>query len=142
MKFKKLCVDRVLVRQMTKNQMVTLTTLQNSSVEMGQPFKRTTIFAVLLQAFIVERPDGSYFSTKYTTACLEFAKRHLEDFQTMRIQIVWSAQTKIDLFGLNAKQHVWRKPSTAHHVANTISTGNHGGNRDAFQLQELGDLSG
>lgn len=33
----------------------------------------------------------------------------------------------IELYGLNAKRHVWRKPGTAHHLANTVLTGKHGG---------------
>ena len=35
------------------------------------------------------------------TALLEFAKRHLKDSQTMRNKMIWSAETKIKLFGLN-----------------------------------------
>ena len=38
----------------------------------------------------------------------------------MRNQILWSDETKIELFGLNAKRHVWKKPGT-------IPTGKHGG---------------
>jgi hypothetical protein len=30
----------------------------------------------------------------------------------MRNKILWSDETKIDLFGLNANHHVWRKPCT------------------------------
>ena len=30
----------------------------------------------------------------------------------MRNKILWSDDTKIELFGLNAKRHVWRKPGT------------------------------
>ena len=30
----------------------------------------------------------------------------------MRNNILWSDETKIELFGLNAKHHVWRKPVT------------------------------
>ncbi|KAI5626237.1 hypothetical protein C0J50_14227, partial [Silurus asotus] len=36
-------------------------------------------------------------------------------------------ETKIELFGLNARCHVWRKPGTAHHLANTIPTVKHSG---------------
>jgi hypothetical protein len=43
---------------------------------------------------------------------LEFAKKHLKDSQTMRSKILWSDETKIQLFGLKAKRHVWRKPGT------------------------------
>ena len=30
----------------------------------------------------------------------------------MRNKIIWSDETKIELFGLNAKCHVWKKPGT------------------------------
>jgi hypothetical protein len=32
------------------------------------------------------------------------------DFETMRNKILWSDETKIELFGLNAKHHIWRVP--------------------------------
>ena len=51
-------------------------------------------------------------SKRCMTARLEFAKRHLKDSQTMRNKIIWSVETKIELFGLNAKRHLWRKPGT------------------------------
>jgi hypothetical protein len=38
----------------------------------------------------------------------------------MRNKILWSDKTKIELFGLNAKRHAWRKPGT-------IPTVKHGG---------------
>ena len=38
----------------------------------------------------------------------------------MRNKILWSDETKIELFGLNAKRHVWKKPGT-------IPTVKHGG---------------
>ena len=61
------------------------------------------------------------------TARQEFAKRHVEDCESMRENILWSVETKIELFGLNAKRDVWRKPSTAHHPSNTIPTVKHDG---------------
>ena len=45
----------------------------------------------------------------------------------MRNMILWSDETKIELFGLNAKRYFWRKSSTAHHLANTTPTVKHGG---------------
>ena len=61
------------------------------------------------------------------TAHLEFVKRHLKDSQTVRNKILWSNETKIELFGLNATRHVWRKPGSAHHLANTIPMVKRGG---------------
>jgi hypothetical protein len=36
----------------------------------------------------------------------------LKDSQTMRNKILSSDETMIELFGLNAKRHIWRKPGT------------------------------
>ena len=51
----------------------------------------------------------------------------------MRHKILWSDETKIELFGLNAKYHVWRK-------SGTIPTVKHGGGN--IMLQGLGHKSG
>ena len=73
-------------------------------------------------------------------ARLEFAKRQLKDSQTMRNKVLWSDETKIELFGLNNKHNVWRKPGTGHHLANTIPIVKHSsGCGDVFQQLELGD---
>ena len=53
-------------------------------------------------------------------ARLEFAKRHLKHSQTMRNKTLGSDETKIELFGLNAKCYIWRK-------LGTIPTVKHGG---------------
>jgi hypothetical protein len=58
---------RALVREATNNPMVTLTKLQISSVEMGEPSRRTTISAALTnQAFMLEWRDESNSSVKGT----------------------------------------------------------------------------
>ena len=54
----------------------------------------------------------------------------------MKNKILWSDETKIELFGLNAKHHIWRKPGT-------IPTVKHGGGSmmlwGCFQWQGLAD---
>ena len=50
-------------------------------------------------------------SKRHITARFEFAKRNLN-------KILWSDDTKIELFGLNDKRHVWRKPGTIPKVKN------------------------
>uniref|UniRef100_A0A8C8K4I5 Tc1-like transposase DDE domain-containing protein n=1 Tax=Oncorhynchus tshawytscha TaxID=74940 RepID=A0A8C8K4I5_ONCTS len=42
-------------------------------------------------------------------------------------KVLWSDETKIKLFGNNAKRYVWRKSNTAHHPEHTIPTVKHGG---------------
>ncbi|KAK3517617.1 hypothetical protein QTP70_013287 [Hemibagrus guttatus] len=120
---------RALVREVTKNPMVTLKELQRFSVERGELSRRTTISAALHQSGLYGRVTRRkpLLSKRHMTAQLEYVKRHLKDSQTMRNKILWSEETKIELFGLNGKRHVWRKPGTSHHLANTIPTVKHGG---------------
>jgi hypothetical protein len=47
------------------------------------------------------------------------SKRHMTDSLEFA-NILWSDETKIELFAMNAKSHVWRKPCT-------ITTVKHGG---------------
>ena len=94
--------------------MVTLTELLSSSVEMGEPPRRTTISAALHQSGLIGRVARRkpFLSKRHMTVHLEFSKRHLKDFQTMRNNILWFDETKIELVGLIAKHHVRRKPGT------------------------------
>ena len=41
--------------------------------------------------------------------------------------VLWSDETKMELFGRNAKHYVWHIPNTTHHPKNTIPTVKHGG---------------
>ncbi|KAG2459911.1 TCB1 transposase, partial [Polypterus senegalus] len=120
---------RALVRVVTKNPMVTLPELQRSSVERGEPSRRTTISAAIHESGLYGRVARRkpLLSKRHMAARLEFAKRHLKDSQTMRNKILWSDEIKIELFVVNARRHVWRKPGIAHHQANTIPTVKHGG---------------
>ncbi|KAG2462665.1 TCB1 transposase, partial [Polypterus senegalus] len=119
---------RALVREVTKNPMVTLSELQRSSVERGEPSRRTTISAAIHQSGLYGKVARRkpLLSKRQMAARLEFAKRHLKDSQAMRNKILWSDETKIELFGVNGRRHVWRKPGTAHHQANTIPIVKHG----------------
>uniref|UniRef100_A0AAZ3QR79 Transposase Tc1-like domain-containing protein n=1 Tax=Oncorhynchus tshawytscha TaxID=74940 RepID=A0AAZ3QR79_ONCTS len=102
--------------------MVTLTDLQSSSVEMVVLLEGYPISAAFHQSGLYGRGVRwmPLLSERHMAARLNFAKRHLKDYQTMRNKFFWFDETKIELFGLNAKCHVWRKPGT-------IPTVKHGG---------------
>ena len=91
---------RALVKEVTKNPMVTLTELQSSSVEMGEPSRKTIPSAALHESGLYGREARRkpLLSKRHMTAGLEFAIRHLKDSQTMRNKILWSDETKIELF--------------------------------------------
>jgi hypothetical protein len=64
---------------------------------MGEPFRRTTISAALHQSGLYGRVARRkpHISKRHMTACLEFARRHLKDTQTMINKILWSDEIKI-----------------------------------------------
>ncbi|KAK3535564.1 hypothetical protein QTP70_016834 [Hemibagrus guttatus] len=103
---------------------VSLRKRQESELEVAElkMLRRTTISAALHQSGLYGRVARRkpLLSKKHMTVHMEFAKRHLKDSQTMRNKILWSDETIIELFGLNGKRHVWRKPGTSYHLANTI----------------------
>ena len=103
-------------REVTKNPMTILTELHSSLAEMGEPAGRPTVSAALHKSKLFGRVARrkSLLRKRHMTAHLQFGKRHVKDSESMRKKILCSDETKIELFGPDAKRYVWRKPSTAH----------------------------
>lgn len=59
------------------------------------------------------------------TACLDFAKGHLKDHESMKKKILWSDETELSLFGQNSKHNVSRTPGITHQLAHAITMGVH-----------------
>ncbi|KAI3372222.1 hypothetical protein L3Q82_022660 [Scortum barcoo] len=74
---------RALVREVTKNPMVTLSELQRTSVERGEPSRRTTISTAIHQSGLYGRVARRkpLLSKRHMAACLVFAKMHLKNSQ-------------------------------------------------------------
>ncbi|KAK6320198.1 hypothetical protein J4Q44_G00093050 [Coregonus suidteri] len=63
----------------------------------------------------------------HVQAHLKFANDHLDDPEEEWEKVMWSDETKIELFGLNSTRRVWRKKKDEYNPKNTISTVKHGG---------------
>uniref|UniRef100_A0A8C9X1V4 Transposase Tc1-like domain-containing protein n=1 Tax=Sander lucioperca TaxID=283035 RepID=A0A8C9X1V4_SANLU len=64
---------------------------------------------------------------KNIAARLKFAKEHIDTPQRYWLNVLWTDETKIELFG-NTKQHyIWRRKGTAYHHENIIPTVKYGG---------------
>ncbi|KAK3524689.1 hypothetical protein QTP86_000791 [Hemibagrus guttatus] len=63
----------------------------------------------------------------HVRARLKFAREHLDDPEEDWENVIWSDETKIDLFGKNSTCRVWRRKSAELHPKNTIPTVKHGG---------------
>ncbi|CDR00776.1 unnamed protein product, partial [Oncorhynchus mykiss] len=63
----------------------------------------------------------------YVQVRLKFANDHLDDPEEEWEKVMWSDETKIELFGLNSTRRVWRKKKDEYNPKNTIPTMKHGG---------------
>ena len=64
---------------------------------------------------------------KNKQTCLVFAKRHVGDIQNIWKKVLWSDETKIELFGHQGKRNIWHKPNPPHQPENIVPTVKHGG---------------
>ena len=80
-----------LVRDVTKNPMVTLTELQSSSVEMGKSSRRTTISAALHQSGLYGRVARwkPLLSKRHMDSLLGVCQKAPKDSQTIRNKILF-----------------------------------------------------
>ncbi|KAF4086538.1 hypothetical protein AMELA_G00084580 [Ameiurus melas] len=58
---------------------------------------------------------------------LKFTNEHLNDSEDNWVKVLWSDETKMELFGINSTRHVWRRRNAAYDPKNTIPTVKHGG---------------
>ncbi|KAI3377902.1 hypothetical protein L3Q82_009033 [Scortum barcoo] len=75
---------------------------------------------------------------------LKFAREHLDDPEEDWDNVIWSDETKIELFGKNSTCRVWRRKNAELHPKNTIPTVKHGGGNimlwGCFSAKEPGRL--
>uniref|UniRef100_A0A8C7MH88 SEC24 homolog D, COPII coat complex component n=1 Tax=Oncorhynchus kisutch TaxID=8019 RepID=A0A8C7MH88_ONCKI len=120
---------RRLIRDVAKRPMITLDELQRSTAEVGDSVHRTTISRILHKSGLYGRVARRkpFLKNIHKKCCLKFATSHLGDTPNMWKKVLWSDETKIELFGNNAKCYVWRKSNTAHHPEHPTPTVKHGG---------------
>ncbi|KAG1937261.1 hypothetical protein F2P79_018180 [Pimephales promelas] len=90
-------------------------------------------------SMILRKTKTSWFEIMYGTegspafkparvkARLKFANDHLDDPEESWEKVMWSDETKIELFAHNSTNRVWRKKNGEYHPKNTIPTVKHGG---------------
>ena len=81
---------RALVREVKKNPKITVAELQRCRREMGESSTKSTITAALHQLGLYGRVARRkpLLSARHMKACIEFAKKHMKDSQTMRNKIL------------------------------------------------------
>ena len=60
---------------------------------------------------------------------MKFVRQHKEKKNSFWERVLWTDETKIELFGLNYLNHVWRKDGEGYSPNNTVPTVKFGGSR-------------
>ncbi len=94
---------RALVREVKKNPKITVAELQRCIREMGESCRKSTITAALHQSGLYGR-----VARRKPLLSARHMKARIEDSKMETNKILWSDETKIELFGLNSKRYVWR----------------------------------
>ena len=120
---------RFAVREVVKKPHTTLKSIQTSLADAGTIVGRTTVQRILHQkGYRGCKPRKTpLLRHHHVKARLQFVKDHENHDYDYWKNILWSDETKIELFGHNDKKHVWRKTGEAFLPKNTIPTVKHGG---------------
>ncbi|CAJ0954523.1 unnamed protein product [Ranitomeya imitator] len=118
-----------LVRRVKANPRTTRKELREDLMAVGTLVSVNTISNVLHRNGLRSRRARKVplLSKRHVKARLQFAHDHLEDSETDWFKVLWSDETKIEIFGANHTRDVWRLDGTAYDPKNTIPTVKHGG---------------
>uniref|UniRef100_A0A8C5PUM9 Transposase Tc1-like domain-containing protein n=1 Tax=Leptobrachium leishanense TaxID=445787 RepID=A0A8C5PUM9_9ANUR len=120
--------QRRMLNEVKKNPRVSAKDLQKSLAHANIFVDTSTIRKTLNKNGVHGRTPRMkpLLSKKNIAARLKFAKEHLDVPQHYWQNILWTDETKIELFGKNTQHYVWRKKGTAHQHQNLIPTVKHG----------------
>lgn len=120
---------RKICREVSKDPRTTTKVLQKELHQAGTMVSRSTIERVLHRGGLHGcRPRKTPLLKKnHVKARLAFAKGHIQQDSSFWSTILWSDETRLELFGHRDTAYVWRKTGEAYNPKNTVPTVKHGG---------------
>jgi transposase len=102
---------------------------QDLSRERGKPVSSSTVRRALNKNGLHGRVPRKkpYISATNRVKRLNFAKSHLKDLQTSWNNIIFSDESKFEIFGTKNRCKIWRTPNSELLPQNLLSTVKHGG---------------
>ena len=121
--------DRRILSLVKKNPFTTVGQIKNTLQEVGVCVSKSTIKRRLHQSEYrgFTTRCKPLVSLKNRKTRLEFAKQHLKKPLQFWNNILWTDETKINLYQNDGKRRVWRWKGTAHDPKHTTSSVKHGG---------------
>ena len=121
--------DRRIISLVEKNPFTTVGQIKNALQEVGVCVSKSTIKRRLHQSEYrgFTKKCKPLVSLKNRKTRLEFAKQHLKKPLQFWNNILWTDETKINLYQNDGKRRVWRSKGTAHDPKHTTSSVKHGG---------------
>ncbi|KAK3542029.1 hypothetical protein QTP86_010853 [Hemibagrus guttatus] len=120
---------KMITRTVSKNPRTTRGDLVNDLQRAGTKVTKATISNTLrrqgLKSCSARRVP--LLKPVHVRARLKFTREHLDDPEEDWENVIWSDETKIELFGKNSTCRVWRRKNAELHPKNTIPTVKHGG---------------
>lgn len=122
-------LERKLVREVSKDPRTTAKTLVNDLAKSGINVSAKTVTRALHRSELKGcRPRKTpLLKKRHLQARLKFARGNLEKNNEYWKRILWSDETKLELFGHRDVAYVWRKKGEAFNPKNTVPTVKHGG---------------
>lgn len=120
---------RKVVRKVEQYPRTTLGEIQDDLANEGLKVSKDTISRTIRTAGLqARRPRRTPFlKPRHAKTRLKYAKDHLDKDESFWQSILWSDETKIELFSHNHVQTVYRRPGQAYLPKNTLPTVKHGG---------------
>ena len=108
--------------------------------------KRTVSNEILRNGLKSQRPKKTTLLLKqHRDARLKSVRQHKEKENSFRERELWTDETKIELFGNNYRNHVWRKGGEDYSLKNTVPTVKFGGGSimiwGCFSVKGVGKIS-
>lgn len=120
---------RKLVQELSRDPAVTSDQLQRQLAQAGTHVHVATVKRALHRQGYSGRVARRkpLLSKKHRAARLQFARQQLQKPENYWQRVLWTDETKIELFGHNSNRYVWRKPNAAFDDKNLRPTIKHGG---------------
>lgn len=120
---------RRIVSKVKENPRITSKEIQDDLEAQGVHVSRSSVKRTLYEnGFHGRRPRKTpLHKKKHLKDRLKFAKDHIQKDPEYWSKVLWSDETKVELFGHNNEKYVWREAGKAFNPRNTIPSVKHGG---------------